>query len=301
MTPITLVYITGAGRSGGTLLGRLLDQCEGVFYAGELRQLWRPGFERRLCACGAAIGACDFWQAVFQRAWGVLESLDAAWMDAMRLRYTRTRHALRRLPPPGRDPELDRFISELGRLHRAITEVSGCAVLVDSSRTTAYAALLTRIPDLWVRPLHLVRDPRAVVYSWQRQGSGAPAPVAAKLRRKHALLAALEWTVQNVLAERWCARAGGLRLRYEDLVAHPTLALRSILRWIEHEAEPSFVHDDAVHLKPGHSVEGNVYRLSSGAVPLRLDNAWQSGLSPNLRWAATLLCLPGIVRYAYSL
>lgn len=301
MTSITLVYITGAGRSGGTLLGRLLDQVTGVFYMGELRQLWRPGFERRLCACGAAIGSCDFWQAVFRRAWGGLEALDVAWMDAMRLHYSRTRHALRRLPPPGHDPELDRFVSELGRLHHAIAEVSSCAVLVDSSRTTAYAALLARIPDVRLRPLHLVRDPRAVVYSWQRQTSGALAPVAARLQRKHALLSALEWTVQNALAEQWCSRAGGLRLRYEDLVTHPTLALHSILRWIEQEVELSFIHGDAVHLKPGHSVEGNVYRLSSGTVPLRLDSAWQSALSPALRWAVTLLCLPGIVRYAYTL
>lgn len=84
MTALTLIYITGAGRSGGTLLGRLLDQVEGMFYAGELRQIWRPGLEQRLCACGSSIGACDFWQAVFQRAWGLgrarprLDGRDAA-------------------------------------------------------------------------------------------------------------------------------------------------------------------------------------------------------------------------------
>lgn len=301
MTPLTLLYITGPGRSGGTLLGRLLDQCDCVFYAGELRQLWRPGLERRLCACGAAIGACHFWQAVFQRAWGGLDALDVVWMDAMRLRFTRTRHALRRLPLPGQDADLDRFVGALERLYQAIAAVSGCRVIVDSSRTTPYAALLSRIPDTRVRPLHLVRDPRAVVYSWQRQASGARAPIAVRLRRKRALLAALEWSAQNVLAERWRARVGGLVLRYEDLIAQPQAALRAALRLAELDAMPDFIDNGAARLKVGHSVEGNVYRLSSGLVPLELDDAWRSALSPALRWQTVMLCWPGMVRYGYSL
>lgn len=301
MTALTLIYITGAGRSGGTLLGRLLDQVEGMFYAGELRQIWRPGLEQRLCACGSSIGACDFWQAVFQRAWGGLGALDLAWMDAMRLRLTRTRHALRRLPPAGRDPELDRFVAVLGSLYQAVAEVSGCRVIVDSSRTTAYAMLLGRLPDLQIRPLHLVRDPRAVVYSWQRQRSGALAPIAARLRRKRALLAALEWNVQTLLAEQWCDRADGLRVRYEDLIAQPQSTLRTVLRWAGVEAELDFIKDGAAHLMPGHSVEGNVYRLSSGSVPLREDNTWRTSLAPILRWQTILLCGLGMMRYAYKL
>lgn len=301
MTPLTLLYITGPGRSGGTLLGRLLDQCDGVFYAGELRQLWRTGLERRLCACGAAIGACDFWQAVFQRAWGGLDALDVVWMDAMRLRFTRTRHALRRLPSPGQDPALDCFVGALEHLYQAIAAVSGCRVIVDSSRTTPYAALLSRIPDAQIHPLHLVRDPRAVVYSWQRRASGARAPVAVRLRPRHALLAALEWSVQNALAERWRARAGGLLLRYEDLIAQPQAALSTAVRLVGLDGLPDFIDNGAARLEAGHSVEGNVYRLSSGVVPLELDNAWRNALSPALRWQTVMLCWPGMMRYAYFL
>ncbi len=299
--PSTILYITGPGRCGGTLLGRLLDQFDGVCYVGELRQMWRPGLAQRICACGAAVGDCPFWQAVFARAWGESGAPDLAWADALRLRFTRTRHALRALPPPGRAPDLDRFVALLGRLYGAIAEVSGCRVIVDSSRMTAYARLLARaLPEARVIPLHLVRDPRAVVFSWQRRASRAGAPMAVALRPKHALRAALEWNVQNALAEAWRRRDGGALVRYEDLIAEPVRALRSALAPAGLSAEADFIEGDVARLQPGHSLEGNVYRLARGDVPLRLDDAWQTGLSPGLRRQVTLLCWPLMQRYRYA-
>ncbi|WP_169239797.1 sulfotransferase [Candidatus Roseilinea sp. NK_OTU-006] len=298
---LTVLYITGAGRSGGTLLGRLLDQVANLFYVGELRQLWRPGLTQRLCACGQAIGRCDFWQAVFRCAWGCLDYLDPVWMDVMRMRYTRTRHAWRPLPSPGRDADLDRFVAVLGRLYHAVADQSGSRVVVDTSRTTAYAALLARMPDVRVCPLHLVRDPRAVVFSWQRQRSGMPAPAAARLQRKQGLQAALEWSVQNVLAERWRARVGGMLLRYEDLIAAPREALGRVLGLVGVQDALSFLNDGVALLRPGHSVEGNIYRLAAGEVVLRLDDAWRTELPAWMRRQTALMCWPGMLRYGYSL
>ncbi|HEX4467726.1 MAG TPA: hypothetical protein VH025_11110, partial [Solirubrobacteraceae bacterium] len=36
-----VLYVMGAGRSGSTILGVMLGNCEGIFYAGELDK-WLP-------------------------------------------------------------------------------------------------------------------------------------------------------------------------------------------------------------------------------------------------------------------
>jgi len=304
--PVHILYLCGAGRSGGTLLGRLLDQHPEVFYAGELRQLWRPGLTQRVCACGAPIGACPFWQAVFARLEQAVGPLDLSWLDALRLRHTRTRHALRFALglPPGAEGRV--FGAFLAALYRAVADVSGARVIVDSSRSLAYAHLLRCASGLRARALHLIRDPRGVVYSWQRAATGERIGLEVRLRRKAFLSALADWAAQNALAER--ARRWGqddyYRLRYEDLLADPRGHLAALGRWLGLDPGPlqAAVADDgrSVALRPGHSVEGNIYRRAAGAVALTLDEDWRSALSPRRQRLVAALGGWWMRRYGYS-
>jgi len=304
--PVHILYLCGAGRSGGTLLGRLLDQHPEVFYAGELRQLWRPGLMQRVCACGAPIGACPFWQAVFARLEQAVGPLDLSWLDALRLRHTRTRHALRFALglPPGAEGGV--FGAFLAALYRAVADVSGARLIVDSSRSLAYAHLLRCAPGLRVRALHLVRDPRGVVYSWQRAATGGRIGLEVRLRRKAFLSALADWAAQNALAER--ARRWGrddyYRLRYEDLLADPRGHLAGLARWLGLDTAPltAAIADDgcSATLRPGHSVEGNIYRRTAGLVMLDLDDAWRSAMPPIQQHLVAALGGVWMRRYGYS-
>src|ERR1019366_1995765 len=55
------------------------------------------------------------------------------------------------------------------RLYRAIRQVAGKSVVVDSSREASQALVLARIPDIDLKVLHLVRDSRAVAFSYLRR------------------------------------------------------------------------------------------------------------------------------------
>ena len=306
MQPAKVLYLCGAGRGGGTLLGRLLDQHPEVFYAGELRQLWRPGLMQRVCACGAPIGTCPFWQAAFAWLERAVGALDLAWLDAMRLRHTRTRHALRFALglPPGAEGQA--FGTFLATLYRAVADVSGARLIVDSSRSLAYAHLLRHTPGLRVRALHLVRDPRGVVFSWQRAATGGRIGLEVRLRRKAFLSALADWAAQNALAER--ARRWGrddyYRLRYEDLLADPRGHLAGLARWLGLDPVPltAAIADDgcSATLRPGHSVEGNIYRRAAGPVALDLDDAWRSAMPPVQRCLVAVLAGVWMRRYGYS-
>jgi hypothetical protein len=60
--------------------------------------------------------------------------------------------------------------ADLQQLYRAIQCVSGARVLIDSSKVPTYGLILSRTSDIHLSVLHLVRDSRAVAYSWLREG-----------------------------------------------------------------------------------------------------------------------------------
>src|SRR4051794_38468775 len=63
----SIVYIGGTGRSGSTLLARLLSGVPGVVAVGELRYVLDRGMTQdHLCGCGRPFRACPFWHDVFQ-------------------------------------------------------------------------------------------------------------------------------------------------------------------------------------------------------------------------------------------
>ena len=65
---LNVVCIAGVGRSGSTLLDRILGSLPGAVSLNELRPLWRNGFiNNRPCACGASFNDCEFWSEVRRR------------------------------------------------------------------------------------------------------------------------------------------------------------------------------------------------------------------------------------------
>ena len=62
---VPVLFIAGFGRSGSTLLDRLLGSTPGVHSGGELAAIWTHGLvDDRLCSCGAPFSGCPFWRAV---------------------------------------------------------------------------------------------------------------------------------------------------------------------------------------------------------------------------------------------
>jgi hypothetical protein len=71
-------YIGGTGRSGSTLLELILGSLPGFVAVGELYAIWSEGVVlNHRCGCGEPFGACPFWTAVGERAFGGWKTLDA--------------------------------------------------------------------------------------------------------------------------------------------------------------------------------------------------------------------------------
>ena len=64
--PVTVLFVAGFGRNGGTLLDRVLGSVDGFCSLGEFRFVWQKGVVRNeLCNCGVPFRDCPFWTAVF--------------------------------------------------------------------------------------------------------------------------------------------------------------------------------------------------------------------------------------------
>ena len=169
-----VVYVGGFGRSGSTLLDRVLAQIGGCVAVGELVHLPQRGLlDDERCGCGVAFSACPFWSEVGVAAFG-----PAGWASVDAEAIRRQQAALDRnrripamvLPRWGRgSAETEELGAWFGRVYAAVADVSGASVVVDSSKHASTAFLLRRAPGLDLRVVHLVRDSRGVAYSWSKR------------------------------------------------------------------------------------------------------------------------------------
>jgi UDP-N-acetylglucosamine transferase subunit ALG13 len=299
-----VLYIGGWGRSGSTLLDRMLGQVPGFVSVGELRELWQRGLvENRPCGCGAAFRDCPFWTEVGRIGFGGWAALDLD--EVLRLRYSLDRGwsmPLRSVRPAS----VRRYNAILSGLYGAIGRVSRAEVIVDSSKLPSHALLARLAPSVDLRLVHLVRDSRGVVHSWEKRVQSDSASDDPRfLERYHPASASARYVYYNGLTA--LARRFGvpyLRVRYEDLIAGPRASLERILR---HAGAPvadralSFLGDGEARLAPNHTVDGNPVRFAVGGVALRVDDEWRHRMSPGRRLWVTALTSPTLLRYGYRL
>lgn len=300
-----VLSIVGYTRSGSTLLDALLGELPGAFSAGELHYLWERGLlEERTCGCGRLVRDCEIWSAVLEKAFGDELPAPRRVMD-WQSRSVRTRHTPALLAG-GRGPidkaAMRAYGDTLGRIYHAIADVTGCRVIIDSSKRPSDGALTMLLPGVEASIVHLVRDPRAVVFSWRRSKKELDRADDADMPQQSVVMSALGWFELNLGAEgvRRKAGAGGTLLRYEDLMTRPKESVENIAAMI---GEPTdrlpFVGAGAVELGENHTVSGNPGRFRRGVVELRADEEWRARMPAGDRAVTTALTLPLLPRYRY--
>ncbi len=204
-------------------------------------------------------------------------------------------------------PVLDEYVSYYARTYAAIARVSGSNVVIDSSKHASLAFCLSSSPALDLRVVHVIRDSRAVAYSWSRVVQRPEGAAESQMSTYSAASAAARWNVQNG-AVQVLARLGTptLRIRYEDLVHDPAASLREIAAFagLPSEAVPGFLRSEGpgdwwADLKATHTASGNPMRFTTGQIQIRPDSTWHDAMLPGKRRTVTSLTLPLLMRYGY--
>ncbi|MGH2813141.1 MAG: sulfotransferase [Actinomycetota bacterium] len=301
-----VLYIAGWGRSGTTLLDNLLGQLYGFFSAGELRYLWERGLiEERLCGCGRPVSECPVWSKVLAKLGGIAG--EAAGVVNLQEREARVRHTprlLRReLRPSGGD--LARYLDITLRLYRAVREVTGARVIVDSSKRPPDGAVLRLLGEVDAYFVHMVRDPRAVAYSWRRPKELKDRSRRQYMRSHRPWASTAQWIGWNLAISALRRRHGPMRtmlLRYEDFIARPAETVAAIAELVgEQPSSLPFEDPSTAVLEGNHTVSGNPSRFETGRIRLRIDDEWVKRQPLRDRLIVTALTAPLLGRYGYPI
>jgi hypothetical protein len=295
--PVRVLYVMGHGWSGSTILGNLLGELDGLFHAGELRRLWGEALPAGApCGCEEPVGDCPVWSKVL--AHPSVSVFDPVDVDIWHLQATPVRRTFGLLRTgPGRvrgDAALSAYLLAAEQLYCAVAEVTGARVVVDTSKRSGDAAALLLMPGVDATFVHLVRDPRAVAYSWAKRSERGHGPAATSR----------DWMAFNLLDEtirRRAHRGRSLRLRYEDLMADPAASLRAVCELVDEEPDHLPLREHTAILGVNHGVMGNPSRFVTGDVELREDVEWKRALSPRDQRTITALTVPLLHRYGYKL
>ncbi len=211
-----VLYVMGAGRSGSTIFGVTLGNCEQVFYAGELDAWLARSGEPQL----GGEERTRFWSAV------LADVSDAAPLFGKEPQRSIERSvsilrvhkwlARRRLSEPYR--------RIAGSLYRAIAEHTGSTLIVDTSHYPLRARELQRLDGVEVYLVYLARDPQSVVASFNRKDVAQYS--------KSTLTTNVYLWLTNLLAVivfLQHPRARRLFVRYEDFIASPEEVLGEVL------------------------------------------------------------------------
>lgn len=217
-----VIYVMGAGRSGSTILGVTLGNCEDWFFAGEL--------DKWLLMSGISMHERDapedlhrdreLWQTVRE---DVDAPPDIFGREARRcIEHSTSLLRLDKLPVRRRLLLRYRLVTE--KLYRSVAERTGADHIVDSSHLPLRALQLQSMKGIELYLLFLVREPRGVVASWDRRGLPEP---------RFSMLATNAYLWLTNLLSTFVflrhSRERRLFVRYEDFLAKPEAVLGDIL------------------------------------------------------------------------
>ena len=179
----------------------------------------------------------------------------------------------------GRGADLRRARAVAAELYPLIAEVSGCPVIIDSSKHPAWAYVLAGTDTVDLRVVHLVRHPSGVVQSWSRAVTRPQAEVGTgdRLMPAHSPLeVAVRWDVFNRLLHRLARRSvPTVLVRYEDYVEDLDATLRACfgLVGLPYASAPAT-------MGTGHGIAGNPSRFAKEDQAITRDDRWITELGP---------------------
>jgi hypothetical protein len=304
-----VLFIGGHGRSGSTLLSRLLGQHPSAVSVGELTFIANRGWQsNHLCSCGTSFRKCDFWSAVVEQAAGpspdqwfarlayLKETVDRIrYIPSLALAFNKRKRSLL-------TAQTLEYMSMMEETIGAITSVADVGTVIDSSKYPPYGFFLANCEEIDLYPVHLVRDSRAVAFSQQRTRIRPDNYRATELLpRRTPAQTTFNWMIVNSLMQLLGRTSGRyFRIRYEDLVMEPERSLRGLLEWARLDSYSldngsSTAHDG----NREHELSGNPMRFQRD-YKITPDVQWLHGMSPRDKAIATAMSVPLLAKYGYG-
>lgn len=290
---IRMIYITGGGHSGSTILSFILGTAPEVFNAGELKffnahqdlRNKRIQYMKNTCSCGEEALECPFWENVEER---IEHPLNIFHQTSIKERLWLALKIL--LPfyhfPLSEKKSDDYFLSETIRQEACQIKPS-TSYLLDASKNLARLVYLNSHQSFNLKVIFLIRDGRGFVNSYHKAEGQFWRWV-------------LEWIILNFLMLRYLnkEKVNFFHLSYDQFCTDPMKYLRQFnakfnlhlpLNYVESVRETIF------HVRAGNPLKSDI-RTFSG---LKRDEKYQSELSKVRQGILSVLLEPFNQRWVY--
>lgn len=300
-----VVYIAGSGRSGTTLLERMIGAIPGYVNVGELIDLFRRvASNDERCGCGETFSTCPFWQEVGDRAFkgwggGILNEMKVLQHQVARQRYLA--HNLLPVKSATFRMNAQTYRERYASLYRAIADTAGRLAIVDASKWPAQAAALVG-PEIDLRMIHVQRDVRGVAWSMGKEHTRRPQDTHGRdlMESTGVKAAALRWSAcQSEVALLRLTGVPQVRVRYEELITDARTQITRVLAAVglpPAADDLSHIRHREVDLGASHGLSGNPSRFREGTTRLTLDQAWRTQMPAHDKVVVSAIGLPHLIR-----
>lgn len=285
-----ILHVVGFGRSGSTLLNRLLGQDDRIIDLGEIRFFYERGvINNERCSCGEKFSDCKFWKSVAE---DYFLAVDKTPEHLKNLNYDAQRN--RNLMATYKR-DMSRF-SEFFTTEKALIDAieKHCVdkkLIVDTSKIPVRSHLYASSPELAdkVKVLHLVRDPRAVSFSWTKKVKRPETDNIEEMARFSVIKSTLLWIGVNMISYLLRFRYGASYklMTYEALCQNPKAMLDELYEFLALDAP---LETGEQH-KESHALSGNPMRFAPMKA-IKVDDGWRAGLTFPQKLISTILAYP---------
>ena len=306
-----ILLITGSGRSGSTLLSKLLNEIEGSFNVNELVFTHLNGVERDYpCNTGDKFSESPIWLKIMD-AYRQKNEVDLLKYEPHRIPNTRKLVRAQLSPFYKTDEASNQYFKDYQQaikdLYHAIFEATNASMIIDSSKIAPFVNVVAQMEEFDIYVLHLVRDPRAVAYSWQKtiKRQDVEAGTNLFMEKRTPTRSSIRWQLVNIFAES-LKKKDDLKyhyLKYEHFAKNPAKHIADILTFLDKSPSEIPVEDNKIQLKAiDYGIWGNPnVRQQKDIVKVRYDDTYKQKLSFNARLTATLMSMPMLLKYGYRI
>jgi len=306
-----ILLITGSGRSGSTLLSKLLNEIDGAFNVNELVFLHLNGVVRDYpCNTGEKFSESAVWQNIMT-SYRQKNEIDL--LEYKPHLIPNTRKLVKAQFLPFREATLaqgeyfKRYQKAIKDLYDSIFEVTNASIIIDSSKIAPFVNVVAQMEDFERYVLHLVRDPRAVAHSWQKtiRREDVDASTNLFMEKRTPARSSIRWQLVNQFAEA-LKKHPSIKyqyLKYENFAAKPDQYIADILKFLDLPVEAIPVEKgNTIHLKrEDFGIWGNPnVRTQKNIVKVKMDDQYKVELPWKDRMIATIYAMPLLWKYGYK-
>ena len=298
MQNIKLVYLTGMWRSGGTVLGRILDCSKQIIFVGNLKDFWRKGLKRNnKCSCGERFENCSFWKEVTKE---YRKSFPSDNFEELNKKFQQIEKwsnffELKKIVLNKKEsflkPALYKYTEHNEKLYKIISNLSGKKIIVDSSRNTGRLLALSLINNLELFPINIIRDPRGVLNSLINKDISNYKEI-----RHSSILNLLQWNIKNYFSVDIMKKlntSGGMYVLYKNFSSCSSELVEKLKTIFNCELNYNLDNGKfSIIVETGHLFSGNRKRHTSGKITIKEDIEWKEELSLLHKALTFIISLP---------